>query len=74
MAVGSFGWWRKSIVLVVAAVLFSAAPFVVASAAGQAATGTLLGNVRDDSGAGVPGVTVTATDLNTNTASHFCSL
>jgi hypothetical protein len=38
------------------------------TAAAQAATGTLLGNVVDESGAGVPGVTVTATDVNTNTA------
>jgi hypothetical protein len=38
------------------------------SAAAQAATGTLLGNVVDESGAGVPGVTVTATDVNTTTA------
>jgi hypothetical protein len=35
-------------------------------AAGQAAHGTLLGNVRDDSGAAVPGATVTATETRTN--------
>jgi len=32
----------------------------------QAATGTLLGNVRDESGAAVPGATVTATEVRTN--------
>jgi hypothetical protein len=35
-------------------------------AAGQAAHGTLLGNVRDDSAAAVPGATVTATETGTN--------
>ncbi len=35
---------------------------------GQAANGTLLGNVRDDSGAAVPGTTVTATEVQTNVA------
>ena len=32
----------------------------------QAVTGTLLGNVTDSSGAAVPGVTVTATETETN--------
>jgi protocatechuate 3,4-dioxygenase beta subunit len=32
----------------------------------QAITGTLLGNVTDSSGAPVPGVTVTATESETN--------
>jgi len=32
----------------------------------QAVTGTLLGNITDPSGAGVPGVTVTATEADTN--------
>jgi len=35
-------------------------------AAAQAANGTLLGTVADESGAGVPGVTVTATEVQTN--------
>ena len=35
-------------------------------AAAQAANGTLLGTVMDESGAGVPGVTVTATEVQTN--------
>ena len=35
-------------------------------AAAQAANGTLLGTVSDESGAGVPGATVTATEINTN--------
>jgi Carboxypeptidase regulatory-like domain len=34
---------------------------------GQAVTGTLLGNVTDSSGAAVPGATVTATEVQTNT-------
>jgi Carboxypeptidase regulatory-like domain/TonB dependent receptor len=36
------------------------------AAAAQAVTGTLLGNVTDSSGASVPGVTVTATEVATN--------
>lgn len=32
----------------------------------QAVTGTLLGNVTDDAGLGIPGATVTATEVNTN--------
>ncbi len=35
-------------------------------AAAQAVTGTLLGNITDSSGAGVPGATVTATDVGKN--------
>jgi hypothetical protein len=35
-------------------------------AAAQAANGTLLGTVTDESGAGVPGATVTAIEVNTN--------
>src|SRR6476620_2212588 len=34
----------------------------------QAVTGTLLGNVTDSSGAGVPGATVTALEVQTNTS------
>ncbi len=37
-------------------------------AAAQAVTGTLLGNITDASGAAVPGATVTATELQTNTS------
>ena len=35
-------------------------------AAAQAANGTLIGNVRDESGAAVPGATITATETRTN--------
>lgn len=37
-----------------------------ALASAQAAYGSLLGNVTDDSGAGVPGATVTVTEVRTN--------
>ena len=40
---------------------------VPAPAGAQAVTGTLLGNVTDSSGAGVPGATVTVLDVATNT-------
>ena len=36
------------------------------SASAQAVTGTLLGNITDSSGAAVPGVSVTATEVQTN--------
>src|SRR5436190_13294508 len=35
-------------------------------ASAQAVTGTLLGNITDSSGGAVPGVTVTATEVQTN--------
>ncbi len=38
------------------------------TARAQAVTGTLLGNVTDSSGAGVPGATVTALEVQTNTS------
>jgi hypothetical protein len=41
---------------------------VPSTARAQAVTGTLLGNVTDGSGAGVPGATVTALDVQTNTS------
>src|SRR5262245_11857692 len=49
------------------------------SASAQAVTGTLLGNITDSSGAGVPGVSVTATEVDTgvsrttvsNEAGHY---
>lgn len=40
---------------------------VPTTASAQAVTGTLLGNINDSSGAIVPGVTVTATEVGTNT-------
>src|SRR5262249_32743678 len=39
---------------------------IPSSASAQAVTGTLLGNITDSSGAAVPGVTVTATEVETN--------
>src|SRR5688500_7445104 len=39
---------------------------VPAEAAAQAAVGALVGNVRDESGGAVPGVTITATEVRTN--------
>src|SRR5690349_15963332 len=40
--------------------------FMPAYAAAQAAVGALVGNVRDESGAAVPGATITATETRTN--------
>ena len=51
------GW----LVLALAVVLFTPS-----RSAAQAANGTLLGTVTDESGAGVPGATVTATEVQTN--------
>jgi len=52
---------------------------IPSSASAQAVTGTLLGNITDSSGAAVPGVTVTATEVDTtvsrtavsNEAGHY---
>ncbi len=40
--------------------------FAPAHAAAQVAVGTLLGNVTDESGAAIPGATITATEVRTN--------
>src|SRR5688500_20237577 len=40
--------------------------FLPVYAAAQVAVGTLVGSVRDDTGGGVPGATVTATETRTN--------
>src|SRR5688572_32349831 len=40
--------------------------FTPAVAAGQAAVGSLVGNVTDESGGAVPGATITATETRTN--------
>ena len=50
--------WSMAAILV--AVLVAAGPLHA-----QTATGTILGNVKDDSGTAVPGATVTATNLGT---------
>ena len=50
-----------AVVLTVGAVLI-----VPSTASAQAVTGTLLGNVTDTSGAGVPGATVTVTEVQTS--------
>ena len=44
--------------------------FAPVHAVAQVAVGTLVGSVRDDSGGGVPGATVTATETRTNISSH----
>jgi hypothetical protein len=41
---------------------------LASTAAGQAAHGTLLGNVRDETGGAVPGATITAIEVQTNIA------
>src|SRR5688572_25799195 len=54
---------RAAVVLTVALVLV---PTLVGA---QAVRGTLLGNVTDDAGLGIPGATVTITEVNTNITS-----
>lgn len=46
--------------------LVSILALVPSTAAGQAVVGALVGNVTDTSGASIPGVTVTITEVNTN--------
>jgi hypothetical protein len=43
------------------------------TARGQAANGTLLGNVKDESGSAVPGASVTAIEVRTNISRHTVS-
>jgi hypothetical protein len=59
------GLARVSRALTLAAIVL----LIVPRAAGaQAVTGTLLGNINDSSGGTVPGATVTATEVKTNTS------
>ena len=53
-------------VLLLVAMTAGAALIVPSHASAQAVTGTLLGNVTDSSGAGVPGATVTVTEVQTS--------
>src|SRR3954463_4902466 len=53
----------------VTALAFAACLWAIpSSASAQAVTGTLLGNITDSSGGSVPGVTVTATEVQTSVA------
>jgi hypothetical protein len=54
--------------IAVAATLVAALLGTPSPARAQAVTGTLLGNITDSSGAAVPGATVTATEVQTNTS------
>lgn len=62
---GSQGW-RTGTIGLVGVLALALAPGLVGTAAGQAANGTLLGGVRDESGSAVPGATVTAIEVRTN--------
>src|ERR687888_1967890 len=53
----------RSLGIITACVLWLAAPALLS---GQSSRGTILGNVRDPSGAPIPGATVTVTNLGTN--------
>ena len=48
------------------ALVLGLALIIPAAAGAQAANGTLLGNVKDESGSAVPGATVTVTEVRTN--------
>ncbi len=50
----------------IAAVIALASLVAPSTARAQAVTGTLLGHITDSSGAGVPGATITATEVQTN--------
>ena len=45
--------------------------FMVVTANAQNSQGTILGHVQDSTGAGLPGVKVTATNVGTNVSAHF---
>ena len=51
---------------IVSALAVAVLLFVPVCALAQVAVGTLVGNVSDDSGGGVPGATITATETRTN--------
>ena len=61
---------RWSLILVYAALLF-AISFAAVLTQAQNSQGTILGHVQDPTGAAMPGARVTATNANTNVATHF---
>jgi len=54
--------------LMALAVMLGVTLIIPSSVGAQAANGTLLGNVNDESGSAVPGASVTATEVRTNIA------
>ncbi len=63
MTSSSLHWSVVGRVTLILASALTLAPSMVAA---QAVTGTLLGTVTDDGGLGIPGATVTITEVNTN--------
>ena len=61
-----FTWTEFRRLSVIAAIAAMMAVAALPPAHAQAVRGTLVGNVTDTSGAAMPGVTVTITDVNTN--------
>ena len=57
---------RRFLLRVVSTLAVLGILFLPAHAAAQVAVGTLLGNVTDESGAAIPGATITATEVRTN--------
>src|SRR6478672_8716622 len=67
------GFGRLQALTLVALIASAALMLIPATAAAQAVTGTLLGNITDSSGAAVPGATVTATDVDKNISRNVVS-
>jgi hypothetical protein len=61
---------RWSVILVCAALLFVLS-FAAVLTQAQNSQGTILGHVQDPTGAALPGIKVTATNVNTNVTNHF---
>ncbi len=61
----------RKVILSLALVVFTIA--LTGSAAAQTALGTLRGNVVDEQGGALPGVTLTAKEIQTNTVSTAVS-
>jgi len=57
--------------ILVGAVLLFVLSFAAVLTQAQNSQGTILGHIQDPTGAAVPGARVTATNVNTNVASHF---
>ena len=67
-AIARWGGRSGQVAILGSALLIAGITIAPSTAHAQAVTGTLLGNVTDESGGGIPGATVTARETQTNTS------